>query len=119
LVRNLRRTSDQVLTDRRGLATTIDVTAPAQNARMPFSITSTRPLKALHWKVSGSTFPHATLRLTGPLGGTHWASTPIGPGAGSGTLSPPLSVKGGWQLILDPDDRATGKATITFTAVNV
>ena len=107
----VRTAADQVIADRLGKWTTVSVDKPVQNVALPFTVASVATPKYVHWRVKGSTFAHAQLQLVSPFG---YASevVDIPRGDSSGTFYSSIWLTGGWSVVVDPLDGATGKATI-------
>ena len=104
--------ADQVIPNRVGRATNVNIARPVQQVVLPFTVTN--PGRPVSWKVTGSTFTEARLLLIGPFGFAVDAAT-IGPGDRAGTFFEGPFSRGTWSLVLDPIDGGTGKANITFT----
>lgn len=107
-VRQVRDLPQQIV--RLGVPVRVDLRRPGQVAR--FKLTLPTLTSQVSW--SGSVSPGLTgrLDLSGP-GGNYFSAT-ISP---AGTFNTSTLVAGDYELIIDPENRSTGAATLTFTAV--
>jgi hypothetical protein len=109
----VRTAADHVLANRIGKSTSITIDRPVQNAVLPFAGPADFAGHSLSWSVTGSTFKAARLLVIGPFGVE--ATRDVPPGKSSGQLTVSGFSPATWQLMLDPVDGATGKATVRFT----
>lgn len=112
----VRSAPDRVYTGRLARTTSVTVAEATQNAVFPFRVRASARTASVSYRVTGSTFRFAQLRLVDPAGASYGHHL-ILPGDTSGEIEVPPGASGRWRLVLDPADGATGTARLFFDLV--